>query len=436
MKQKADKWYDKGYDSGYNTGYSTGRQQGVLASIQRLQGTSIILSVYNQKKMLRQCLESIFAHTPEPHEIIVIDNGSTDGTDRYLNSLTGRVTYKRLERNLGPAAGYNQGLRLARGEYLVLLDTAATAADRWLTNLLACYQSYPGAGIVVPVLNGLSAGQQATVDHSVPVPKHPLAEGHNVPDSEKWQQTDGFSGMCLLMGRTVFTSMGYLDEGFDLKSYADDDYGIRAQLLDIPVVIARDAFIHCSGNTGSPKQENHTDEDHRRNRMYYGQKWMNTGMLIQCLRDVGHKVTGTRDFFPSHVIIRGFGETRYWLEYGVRHPIINGEHLDAVRLSQVELKNCPLGPGMEADEVLQKLAMISSTPSPYGPIAEGLMVKDGLGRFFQSVKGELRPIFGDKTLEVWQLEKRPVYAIADDTAKLLPPGIPVIAPPAVISANL
>ena len=63
---------------------------------------------------LRECIESIRMYTPQPYELIIIDNGSDDGTDKYLKSLSA-IRYKLLPDNRGFAGAVNQGLMLARG---------------------------------------------------------------------------------------------------------------------------------------------------------------------------------------------------------------------------------------------------------------------------------------------------------------------------------
>ena len=84
---------------------------------------SIIILALNQLKHTRACLESMAAHTTVPHEIIVVDNGSTDGTPEFLKSWQAahaNCTVIRNESNRGFAGGNNQGLSIARGDFLVL----------------------------------------------------------------------------------------------------------------------------------------------------------------------------------------------------------------------------------------------------------------------------------------------------------------------------
>jgi O-antigen biosynthesis protein len=95
--------------------------------------SSIIVPCWNQLEFTQQCLAALKTHTSPSWELIVIDNGSTDGTDLYLASARDLaavpVTVVSNTTNLGFPAAINQGLQLARGEYLVLLNNDVIVTD-------------------------------------------------------------------------------------------------------------------------------------------------------------------------------------------------------------------------------------------------------------------------------------------------------------------
>ncbi len=103
---------------------------------------SIIVLCCNEVAYTRQCLESVLAHTRQPYELILVDNGSTDETPAYLEEVRRRpepewVEVIRNGENRGFAAGCNQGLAAARGRYLVLLNNDTIVSAGWLEGLVA-----------------------------------------------------------------------------------------------------------------------------------------------------------------------------------------------------------------------------------------------------------------------------------------------------------
>jgi GT2 family glycosyltransferase len=101
---------------------------------------SIVIPCWNQLEFTRQCIAALVRHTRPPWELIVIDNGSTDGTAAYLNGVQDAaavpVTVISNQENLGFPAAVNQGLQQARGEYLVLLNNDVVVTDAWLDQLI------------------------------------------------------------------------------------------------------------------------------------------------------------------------------------------------------------------------------------------------------------------------------------------------------------
>ena len=109
----------------------------------------MIIPTYNRRDLLPRALDSVLAQTRDVDEIIVVDDGSTDGTDDMLRTRYGdRVRYV-WQPNAGVSAARNHGLRLAQGRYLALLDSD----DLWLpakTELqVAFLEVHPDFGMVV-----------------------------------------------------------------------------------------------------------------------------------------------------------------------------------------------------------------------------------------------------------------------------------------------
>lgn len=86
---------------------------------------SIVIANWNTKQLTSQCIESILAKTSHEfsYELIIVDNGSTDGSVEYLRSLGEKIVLIENETNLGYAKACNQGMRAAQGKYILLLGS-------------------------------------------------------------------------------------------------------------------------------------------------------------------------------------------------------------------------------------------------------------------------------------------------------------------------
>ena len=103
--------------------------------------SSVIIACWNQVGFTQQCFAALKEHTKPAWELIVIDNGSNDGTAAYLAGVrdmaNAPVTVVTNTTNVGFPAAVNQGLRLARGEYLVLLNDNVIVTDGRLDQSIA-----------------------------------------------------------------------------------------------------------------------------------------------------------------------------------------------------------------------------------------------------------------------------------------------------------
>lgn len=431
--------YNTGYDAGHSHGYGLGFQKGSDSYAAGFDGTSIVIPSYNQQAYLADCIESIGQYTPEPHEIIVVDNGSTDGTADYLRSLRkATVRYKISERNLGFAGGVNQGLMMARGSTLLFLNNDTIVTEGWLSNLLACLGGSDRHGLVGPVTNYISGEQLIATAYKSTEEMHRFAKSFNRPDPGKWAVTGRLTGFCVLMRKEVFRRIGFLDEGFEIGNCEDDDFGFRNRLLGLDLVIAKDTFIHHVGSTTiktlTPAE---FEEMYARNLAFYSDKWGETHALLQEVS--GHwngSPLSVNDFYPTHVTVKGTGPTVFWVEHGIRRPLESSDGIPATRLSQIELKNWPIGEPISVAEWNAKRAVLAAAGSNGGPLAEGRIAQAPDGRLYQHRGGKLHRLVTAWVAEAWNLNRHPVQALTESEAAAYPVGLPIIAPPIIKADNI
>ncbi len=112
---------------------------------------SVIVSAYNAKEDLLECLSSLEAQTYEPLQVIVVDDASTDGTGKALHAFAEKTALNLVvvnnQQNLGVAGARNVGIAYARGEIIAFLDADAVAERNWIAELLHGFRSDEVVGV-------------------------------------------------------------------------------------------------------------------------------------------------------------------------------------------------------------------------------------------------------------------------------------------------
>ncbi len=176
--------------------------------------TSIIILSYNALDYTKLCLESIRKHTPlGTYELIVIDNASTDGSAQWLKEQED-IRLIINEENVGFPKGCNQGLKMAQGSELLLLNNDVIVTPFWLDNMRAALYSQDRVGAVGCLTNSCSNEQSIDIGYDSLEGLEKAADKFNQQDPGKWYPWLLLVGFCLLFKRDVYERLGDLDEAF------------------------------------------------------------------------------------------------------------------------------------------------------------------------------------------------------------------------------
>ncbi|MCP6682275.1 glycosyltransferase [Bacillus nakamurai] len=236
--------------------------------------TSIIILTYNELELTKKCLASIDKYTDQEEiELIIVDNGSSDGTKDYLSKLPDAKVILN-EKNLGFAKGCNQGIEAAAGDNLLFLNNDTMVTKNWLSNMLRVLYQSERTGMVGPVSNYVSGAQMLPDTYQTLEEMEPFAEAYCVREKHKTKRVLRLVGFCLLVKRDVIEEIGPFDERFGYGSFEDDDLCLRALQKGYGLEIALDAFVHHHGHaTFTANQDININELYMANRQRFTEKW-------------------------------------------------------------------------------------------------------------------------------------------------------------------
>jgi len=217
---------------------------------------SIVIPNWNGKHFLKDCLDSLLTQTYKDLEIIVVDNGSKDGSVEFLQESYPQVRVPRFEVNTGFSVAVNRGIRESHGEFIALINNDTVVDSLWVEELVKALNAHPEIGSVGckmlayddhTLLDGVGDGYRRG--------GLPGRIGHREKDTGLFDSERYILGACggaAVYRRAMFVDIGLFDE--DYFAYLEDvDMGLRAQSAGYKCLYVPTAKIYhlgC-GTTGS-----------------------------------------------------------------------------------------------------------------------------------------------------------------------------------------
>lgn len=218
---------------------------------------SVVVPIFNNLDYTKGCIEALAANSGDavPWELILVDNGSTDGTADFLLGLSGDVTLVRNPSNLGFAVACNQGAALARGEHIVFLNNDTVPGNGWLEALVMGAEAegaaIAGAKLLYPDGRvqhaGVAFGEEGIGYHIF------CGLKADAPAVNRRRFLKAVTAACMLVKSEVFRDLGGFDEGYR-NGFEDVDFCLRAggkghRILFVPEAV----LIHHEEKTRGRK---------------------------------------------------------------------------------------------------------------------------------------------------------------------------------------
>ena len=227
-----------------------------------MKSVSLVIALYNQVDYTRRCIDSIVRCTQIPYELILVDNGSRDGTTELLKTVHATVITN--EKNLGCAKAWNQGIRASHGEVVGILNNDIVVTPGWVEHLIAFMES-GSYGIVCPSAREgpLSYDLDAYASTFTRVCRAAVRRDLYAP--------------CMLIDRSVFDRIGLFDEGFSYGGCEDTDFRWRTEAAGFAMAMTGSVLIHhFSMVTQKAVKKSETDQYWNQNMAHFQKKWGRT----------------------------------------------------------------------------------------------------------------------------------------------------------------
>jgi GT2 family glycosyltransferase len=254
---------------------------------------SVLIVTYNSADTIEACLKSVLCQTIDFNmEVLVVDNGSSDGTEEIVQGFRHQVVWLPQGKNLGFAAGNNAGFLSSEGKYILLVNPDAELQPMAILRLMMCMDAFKNAGVVGGRLLG-----QKLVAREIPSVAGLVREHRGLHEVQLQgdlpRQVPWVCGAFCMYRRNVLEEIGFFDERFFMY-YEETDLCLRIKQSGYQVWLDPKAQAdHVGGGSAQTSFPGHMDEDTRmirtfaeRSRLLFFRKHYGLmGMLTAWLMD-------------------------------------------------------------------------------------------------------------------------------------------------------
>jgi GT2 family glycosyltransferase len=210
---------------------------------------SIIIPCFNAVKYTRQCIDSVLKNSTYPYELILINNGSSDGTKKYFKKLNLKTKYLKklriiqLKSNYGVAKALNIGVAKSEGKYICYINNDVIVTRQWLEGLIYSVNKDKNNAVTGAFFNPFEDKlfiKKVEKDKKL---VDIVADKIRLTNYHKIKKAKTVHGLCMFIKKSVFKEVGLFDENFYPCFGEDIEFCKRVKKCGYNLVDASDVFI-------------------------------------------------------------------------------------------------------------------------------------------------------------------------------------------------
>ncbi len=294
---------------------------------------TIVIPNYNGERYLKECLQSIYAQDYKDYEIIIIDNHSTDSDYKWVEQEE-KIKFKQLDKNYGFSKAVNEGIQMAIGKYVLLLNNDTQLCPNFLKNMYAVMEADSKIFSISSKMiqyHNKELIDDAGDEYTLLGWAYKRGDGSLITAYERQERIFSTCAGAALYRKTIFEEIGYFDE--DFFAYMEDvDISYRANIYGYKNIYLPTAKVyHIGSATSGSKYNAFKVKLAARNNIYVPYKNM---PLVQLLINMPFLLIGS--------IIKGiwFSRNGFGKDYtkGIGDAIINLKYIKRVPFKVKYLK--------------------------------------------------------------------------------------------------
>lgn len=363
---------------------------------------AMIVIVHDTPEDAAALLDSVRRHTPHPHEVMVIDNGSSPEAELGIKQLARSrdAGYRRLDTNEHFGRACNYAVRRTKADEILLINSDCVLTAGALENMRAALASAPEVAAVGPRSNSAHAAQGGIwLDDTSPEGIERFARFFNYHDPERWFEVDWLIGFALLIKRSAYDAVGGFNGKIRTGAGEDRDLCRRLREAGHKLLCAGDTFVFhwgqrtydvagvnrtalrfghkaAGGDANASTQEARLLRRRDGGRTYEvaaGTAWhveSSVGLRLirggRPVKDVEDKQIDRLAVGPPICLVRAAGTDQVFvLHAGTRRPVTGDRHrirrLPGLSLTEPErLDWLPLGPPVAVEDAIAPVPELAS----------------------------------------------------------------------------